>query len=229
MKKIIYLKMAVLMAVVMSAAFVLTNCGGSKKMASTSSEPTESLTERLKREKSQAVDKRLAELKQEGWKLSGSSTTFEVALLEHTIKLEDSKNVQWLGMVSNCKSINVCRQVAINNAITSYASMARSIAKGRIDQELRANANVAQEEIDLVVGGYERLVLKEVEGLFTESFALVKDNQNGTKEYQMYFTINEDKATSARKRAMEQSLKETKISLEEARQISDFVNEGFTQ
>ncbi|GHT13888.1 hypothetical protein AGMMS4956_10780 [Bacteroidia bacterium] len=162
----------------------------------------------------------------EGWKLSGNVHTLDVALLEFYTKLNDKKsqNTQLVGQVSQCKSINVCRQAAINNAITSYASIAESAVKGKITSDLNADAIAPEAEFDKMYAAYVRNVKTEIKGQITESFAVVKDKGDGNKEFEIYFIINEEQAALARKRAMERALKETEMAQEYARKIEEFVN-----
>ncbi|MDR1973529.1 MAG: hypothetical protein LBQ31_02525 [Bacteroidales bacterium] len=170
---------------------------------------------------------KIKEYEKDGWKLASDSRTIEVALLEHYEKLTDKNNKQLVGEVSQCKSINICRQSAMNNAQNSYASMASADIKGRIESLLRADANVPETEIDKMLGGYERLVSADVSGALSPSYSVIKDNGDGTKSFQTIFLVNETEASKIRLRAMEKSLLETKITVKEAEEISKFVNEGF--
>ena len=170
---------------------------------------------------------KIKEYKKEGWKLSGSSRTLEVALLEHYIKLAENKqNREISGEVSQCQSINICKNFALINAQNRYAALASGNIKGRTEALLRADANMPEVEMDKFISAYENLVKAEVSGVLTESYSIVKDNGK-TKEYKTFFILNEEKASIARKRALERSLLETKITIIEAEEISRFVNEGF--
>jgi hypothetical protein len=163
----------------------------------------------------------------DGWKLAGGSRTLEVALLEHYKKTNDSKNKEFSGKVSHCKSINICRQAAINNAQNEYASRASANIKGRVSSLLRSDDNMSETEIDKMIGAYEKSVQADISGMLVESYSIVKENGDGTKSYEIIFIVNEEEAASVRARAMEKSLRETKISIKEAEEISKFVQEGF--
>ncbi|MDR1347957.1 MAG: hypothetical protein LBJ63_05950 [Prevotellaceae bacterium] len=182
---------------------------------------------KLVKENEKMYKNKIKEYQKEGWKLAGGSRTLEVALLAHYKKLTDVKNKEFIGDVSQCKSINVCRQAALNNAQNRYASLASGNIKGRVESLFRADANMPETEIDKVIGAYEKSVQADISGSLVESYSIVKENGNGTKSFQTIFIINEEEAASARMRAMERSLKETKISIMEAEEISKFVNEGF--
>jgi hypothetical protein len=188
-------------------------------------------SKRSQKQKQKELDKeykkKISEYNKGNWKLAGSSRTLEVALLKHYEKLgEDENNKEFVGEVSQCQSINVCKQFALNNALNRYATLASGHVKGRIESMMRANALSTQEEMDKFIAAYENMVQAEVSGVLTESYSIVKENGN-TKEYKTFFIMNEEKAGAARKRALEKSLLETKIAVKEAEEISKFVNEGF--
>ena len=182
----------------------------------------------LQKELDKQYKKKIAEYKKENWKLGAGSRTIEVALLEHYQKMAKSdKNFEFIGEVSQCKSINICKQFALTNAQNRYASLANGNVKGRVQSLLRADANHPEVEIDKFIAAYENAIKAEVSGVLTESFSVVKENGDGTKSYQTIFILNEEEAGKARSRALEISLKETKITIEEAKEISKFVEEGF--
>jgi hypothetical protein len=182
----------------------------------------------LQKERNKEHKKKLKEYKAENWKLGASSRTIEVALLEHYAKLgEDENNKEFVGEVSQCQSINVCKQFALTNALNRYATLASGNVKGRVESMLRADANMPQVEIDKFIAAYENQVKAEVGGVLTESYSIVKDDGKN-KQYKTFFILNEEKAGMARKRALERSLLETKIAVKEAQEISKFVNEGFS-
>jgi len=183
---------------------------------------TKKQQKQLQQERDKAYKKKIKEYQKENWKLGASSRTIEVALLEHYSKLGEEGNVEFVGEVSQCQSINVCRQFALNNALNRYAMLASGNVKGRVESMLRADANMPQVEIDKFIA---------VGGVLTESFSIVKENipKSGPtmREYKTFFILNEEKAGAARMRAMERSLRETQIAVKEAEEISRFVNEGF--
>ncbi|MDR1739764.1 MAG: hypothetical protein LBR45_03315 [Bacteroidales bacterium] len=189
-----------------------------------------SLSKKQERQRDKAKNKQYREkmqkYKSEGWSLSGSSSTLEVAWFDHQAKLND-KNKELVVIVSKCKSINVCKQFALNNAMNYYAASAGGNVKGRIGSLLRGDANMPQNEVDKFIAGYETQVKAEIGGALTASFSVVKDNGDGTKSYESYFIVNEEEASLARDRALKRSLLETKIAVKEAEEISKFVNEGF--
>lgn len=169
---------------------------------------------------------KVKEFSREGWKISSSSKTLEVALLEHYEKLKDAANTELVGECSQGLSINACRQAAYNNALITYANLAGSTLKGRIVSDTNIDQSDLEGEFDKMYAAYERLVQTEIKGVLTESFSVVKENGK-RKQYRVYFIVNEDKASQARIRAMQRALEETQAAQKYAREISEFVQEGF--
>ena len=170
---------------------------------------------------------KIKEYKREGWKLSGSSRTLEVALLEHYEKLKNPENTELVGEVSQAKSLNVAKQAAYNNALITYANLAGSTLRGRVTSDLQVDQSAEDGEFDQMYAAYERLVQAEIKGVLTESYAIVREDRRGNKEYKVFFIVNEEKAAAARLRAMERAMEETKAAQRYAREIADFVREGF--
>lgn len=169
---------------------------------------------------------KVKEFRSEGWKISGSAKTLEVALLEHYENLKDANNTELSGECSQGLSINACRQAAYNNALITYATLAGSTLKGRIVSDINIDQSNMNGEFDKMYAAYERLVQTEIKGVLTESFSVVKENGK-KKQYRVYFIVNEEKASQARIRAMQRALEETQAAQKYAREISQFVQEGF--
>lgn len=173
---------------------------------------------------------KMKEYKKEGWKITASSRSLDVALLLHYEKLSDDNTRELVGAVSNCHSINVCRQAALNNAAAYYASLAGSHLKGRVVSDLAVNQsdNNASAEFDKLYAAYERCVEKEIKGEIQESYTISRTNEGtGQKELQTYYIVNEDEATKARIRAWENAQKESEAAQKYATEVSKFINEGF--
>ena len=182
------------------------------------------LEKQLKKEYKQ----KLKQLKKEGWQIYGTSRSLEVSLLLHYQKLNENGAQELLGTASNCVSMNVCRQMALQNACAYYASLAGSKLKGRIVSDLAANASGdLSAEFDKFYAAYERLVEKEIKGEIQASFSLLKKNANGSNELQTFFVINEDAATKAHIRAWENAARESEVAQKYAKEVSDFIKEGF--
>jgi hypothetical protein len=206
----------------------LAACGGAKKTTDVNLSIQERIQQQKLKEVNRMYENKIAEYKREGWKLAGSSKTIEVVLLEHYEKLYDAQteNKELVGEVSQCQSINVCRQMATNNAVTHYASLAGSFVRGRIASDANADATRLQAEFDKMYAAYERLVSAEIKGELTESYAIVKDEKQA-RQYKVFFVVNEEKAAAARIRALERAAQETAVAQQYAAKITEFVREGF--
>ena len=170
---------------------------------------------------------KMKEYKKEGWKITASSHTLEVELLQHYEKLKAENTTELVGAVSNCQSINVCRQAALNNAAAYYASLAGSQLKGRIVSDMAVNQSFQDgiEEFDKLYAAYERLVEKEIKGEIQESYTIMRTNEFGNKELQTFYIVNEEAAVKARIRAWENAIKESQAAQKYASEVSKFVNE----
>lgn len=178
---------------------------------------------------------KMKEYKKNKWELFGSSRTLEVALLNHYDQLnnlgENGREV--VGIASRFKSKNVGHQQAINNACMTYAQQAGSHLKGRVVGDMAGNGDDTSAEFDHFYAAYERLVEKEIKGEMVESYSIIRclnpKAKEKDREYEMqtFFIINEDAATRARIRAMENALKESEAAQKYAQKVSDFVKEGF--
>jgi hypothetical protein len=180
------------------------------------------------KEMEKVYQKKTKELKKQGWSVSGTSLTLEAAMMKHLRTVtSDEKSKELITEVSMCKSENVCKANALNNALIEYANNAGSYVRGRVTSDMFNNASASvPEEFDKFYAAYERLVQAEMKGELEFSFAIEKSNGDG-KTYRAYYIVNEDKAGKARIRAMQRAAEETKIAQQYAEQVSNFVREGF--
>lgn len=170
-------------------------------------------------------------LKKENWKLFGSSRSLEVALLSHWEKLdkEGDNAREVFGVSTRSQSKNVGQQMAINNACLTYAQQAGSQLQGRVASDISGSGTDTSAEFEHFYAAYERAVEKEIRGEMEQSFSLIRENADGTLEIETYFIINEDAATKARIRALENAMKESEAAQNHAEMISKFVRDGFAK
>jgi len=179
------------------------------------------------REIEKVCKKRTKELTKQGWTISGTSLTLEAAFLKFMRTTNSGENKELIVDVSMCKSINVCKSIAFNNALVDYASTASSFVLGRATSEMFNNSSAAvPEEFDKFFASYERLVQGEIRGELEFSFAIEKPNGAG-RAYSAYYIINEEKASKARLRAFKRAAEEANIEQLYTGQIENFVREGF--
>lgn len=205
-----------ILVVIMTLAFVMPVANAQNSKA---------LDKALKKE----YKAKMKEYKKGGYKLFGSTRSFDVALLKHYEKLDalGANGQEVVGIATRCKSLNVGKQMAMNNACITYAQQAGSVVKGRIVADLAGDGINTDAEFEHFYAAYERLVEKEIKGEMQESFSIIKDLGNNEHEVQTYFIINEDAASKARIRAMENALRESEAAQKYATKVSEFVRQGF--
>ncbi|MBO4739711.1 MAG: hypothetical protein J5606_09175 [Bacteroidales bacterium] len=154
--------------------------------------------------------------------VAGSSTAIEM-LAKHYEK-KDRGYMERLGTADNCKSMNVCRQVAMNNAQVLLAQEVSSQIRGALESGLRHDASDTDLEKDVTEGNTFKAFAANLSGCLEYGFATYKQDKNGNKNYTMYFLVDKNKLTQQ----LERSLKETKLTIEKIKSISDFVKEGLS-
>jgi hypothetical protein len=219
MKKVLFLAVTAIIAGLMISLTPEVSYAQSKKAE-----------KQLQKARDKQFKDRKKQFEKEGWKISGTAKSVDVALLEYYQKLNaNDNNYEIVGEVSACKSVNICKQAAFNNAVTEYANRASSTVKGRITSDSNLDQSSGEGEFDKLYAAYERLVQAEIKGVLQLSFSIVKEKPDGNREYKTFFIINEEAASKARIRAIENATKETNLAQEYANKISEFVREGFEE
>lgn len=186
--------------------------------------PTDSFSQNLNRALEREYKQKLKEYKKDGW-IIDSDRSAEVVLMKHYAKLnvnEDLKTI--VGTSSNCRSTNVCKQAALNNAQNEYARLVSGKIEGAFASIIRTDASHPQAEIDKMVGGLINEVKADLSGVLQPSYSVYREKK-GVKEYKTVFFVNEKVLIDNIEKALEKSIKETKITIEEVRSISKFVGD----
>jgi len=168
------------------------------------------------------------EYAKQGWRVDGIFTLEEV-FYSYRVKLLEPGNSPLTGIVSGettTKTINQAKQWAATNAAITYSKEAGQMMRGRITSEIAADAGSEGQSLDNLYEGYESLVQKEIKGELHMSFGIFRETKKGI-EYQAFYIVNENEASKARMRAMENMMKESEFARKHAEQISKFVQEGF--
>lgn len=188
-------------------------------------------SKQLEKARKKEFKTKMKELSKEDWKIFASTRSLDVALLEHYEKLNTMGDnaYELVGIAAKFKSKNVGKQQALNSACISYAQHAKSYVQGRIVSDMAGDGVAADNEFDNFYAAYERLVSAEIKGELRESFSIIRDLGDGTFEMQTFFIVDQDAASKARIRAMENALKETEMAQKHATKVSEFVNEGFRE
>lgn len=165
------------------------------------------------------------ELTKSGYQAMGS-LPLQAALERHykNILIDGMRDEQ--GISTATKSKNNGRMMAQSNAMNAYAGKWASQLKQRVIGDA-AIAPEDQAEFENLYSAFERLVEAEIKGELQESFSVIKTNPDGTYEIQIYYLVDEEKASKARVNALKNAAKESDVAQKYADQLSKFVNEGF--
>lgn len=171
------------------------------------------------------VKKRAKELKKEGWKMQASTSTLDYALLKYRMYMEeDEENRIALTGIATGKNVKVGRENAIMNAITSYAGRAKAQVVGKMKSIISSDASLTGEEIDKFGAAYESAVNAKIGGLVKQHFVLVKENKDGTKEFNVFLSLDESAAKKAREEAAQEAKRQAALS-DLSEQVEEFIGE----
>lgn len=172
------------------------------------------------------VSKKLKDYKKKGYEIFGSSRTLETMLTKHytTLEARDGKVVEVVGF-SQAKSRNLAQAAAQNSAANKYATSASQQVKGRVLADMALDVANQEAEFDKFYAAFEGKVQQEIKGELRPSFAVAKQNADGTISVESYFLVDDDAASRARINAFKNSQNESAVAQKYAQQISNFVNE----
>ena len=172
------------------------------------------------------VKKRVKELKKEGWKPLASSSTLEYAFSKYRTYLEEDpeNRIEMVGIAIG-KNVKIGRENAIMNGITSYASRAKAQVVGKMKSLLSSSATDApEEEIDKFGAAYQAAVNTKIAGLVKQHLVLVKENKDGSKEFNVYMSIDEAQAKKAREAAALEAKKNAALG-DLSQKVEEFIGE----
>lgn len=168
---------------------------------------SETNAQQLSKQQEKALQKdvknRVKQLKKEGWAPLASTQTLEYALLKYRTYIEsDEDNRIPITGIAIGRNNKIGRENAIHSGVSSYAGRAKAQVVGKMKSVISSDANnTSQEEIDRFGAAYESGVNARIGGLIKEHFALVRTNPDGTKEYNVFMSIDETAARKAREEA----------------------------
>ena len=172
------------------------------------------------------VKKKLKDYKKKGYEIFGSSRTLEAMLTKHlsTLEAKEGKVVEVVGF-SQAKSRNLAATAAQNSAANRYATTCSQQVKGRVLADMAADVANQEAEFDKFYAAFEGKVQQEIKGELRQSFAVAKQNADGTTSVEAYYLVDDDAASRARINAFKNSQQESAIAQKYAQKLSDFVNE----
>lgn len=164
----------------------------------------QSLTKQQEKAIQKDVKKRAKELKKANWEPLASTQTMEYALLNYRtyIEADPDNRIPVIGIALG-QNNKIGRDNAMHAGITNYAARAKAQVVGKLKSVASSDANKgALEEIDRFGEAYESAVNAKLSSLVREHFALVRVPKNGgTKEYNVFMSIDETEARKAREEA----------------------------
>ena len=172
-----------------------------------------------------ALKAKVKEFNKEGWKIFGSTSTLDYALERHMIKMQSEDAIEVPGIASSFKSKNVGKQMALNSAMTNYASMMDSEIKGKVVSDMQGDGEFSETEFEKFYAAFKRSVQTTIKDELKESFSIIRDKGNGTSEMQTFFIVDKKAASQARVRALEQAGKESVAAQLYAKVVQKFVEE----
>ena len=185
---------------------------------------TTAYAQKLPKAVKKTIKANVKQFEKEDWSLEGTGT-FESVLTSHHMALSSEGAMEIVSTATDKQSINLAKAVVRNNAINEYVEYTRSMVRARVNTDM---ADLANEQRENFVAGYERLIVKEIDGDIKRSFYLFRRNKKtNTYDVQGYFVVDEAKAAAATKRALQNAAKELEIATSYADKVSEFVKDGF--
>jgi len=182
--------------------------------------------EPLSKSQTKAIEKdakkRCKELKKAGWEPLASTTTLEYAMIKYRTYIEsDEDNRVPITGIAIGRSNKIGRENAIHSVVASYAQRAKAQVVGKVKSVMSSDShNVSQEEIDKFGAAYEAGVNTKMSGLVKEHFALVRTAKDGSKEFNVFMSIDEAKARKAREDAAREAKEKSHLGT-----LSEMVDE----
>ena len=179
----------------------------------------------LSKSEKKSLKAKVKEFKKEGWKIFGYTSTIDLALEKHMLKLQSEDAIEVPGIASSFKSKNVGKQMALNSAMTNYASMMDSEIKGKVVSDMQGDGEFSETEFEKFYAAFKRSVQTTIKDELKESFSIIRDKGNGTSEMQTFFIVDKKAASQARVRALEQAGKESVAAQLYAKVVQKFIEE----
>ena len=179
----------------------------------------------LSKSEKKSMKAKIKEFKKQGWQIFGSTSTIDLALEKHMLKLHSDDAIEVPGTASSFKSKNVGKQMALNSAMTYYASMMDSEIKGKVVSDMQGDGEFSETEFEKFYAAFKRSVQTTIKDELKESFSIIRDKGNGTYEMQSFYIVDKKAASKARMRAIEQAAKESVAAQIYAKGIEKYLNE----
>ena len=179
----------------------------------------------LSKSEKKSLKAKVKEFKKQGWQIFGSTSTIDLALEKHMLKMQSEDAIEVPGIASSFKSKNVGKQKALNSAMTYYASTMDSEIKGKVVSDMQGDGEFSETEFEKFYAAFKRSVQTTIKDELKESFSIIRDKGNGTSEMQTFYVVDKKAASQARVRALEQAGKESVAAQLYAKVVQKFIEE----
>lgn len=130
---------------------------------------------------------------------------------------------QIIGTADGCMSINLGKVTALNNAANEYATLSGGLVKGRLTSSV---IGISEQQADDLVGAYERLVYKNIQGELVSPLVVYRKTRDGF-DVRAYCLVDYDSSGIAQQAAFHRALESSGLAQEFGSQLADWINEGF--
>lgn len=170
------------------------------------------------------IGEKLAEYEAAGWKMHGSSRTLRGVLSSVIDRLNANPDlIEVTGTANNFDVISNGKETAAANASNRYAATATRLVKGAIDSDVQLSQALGTER-DNLYAAYSSTVERLIRGDLKEAYALERDRQDGKKDCEIHYLIDETKAQTRREAAMKKALESIDLDQKYADKIREHVN-----
>jgi len=170
--------------------------------------------------------------KKNKYKITGTSRSLELALIDHYQKLESDQYEEIEVTSEGCPTVNLCARKSLVDAQSQYAALASSFVKGKAVSEGGYNAAGTSEEekaaMDKFYSAYAQYVSADISGRIKKSLAVLKKTSGGY-EYVAYYLVEKEAARMARMAALKKAQKETEANIKWGQTVEDWVNQTPTK
>ncbi len=170
-----------------------------------------------------AVKMRKKELKKNKEIVDASGAGVDYDLFRYYDKIENG-NYEPIEGNARCKSNNVCKQTAFNNAQILYAQQINGKVQGAVATIQRSDSSFPKGDIDKTISAFTKEVEANVGGIMKIYYSTYKE-KNGVKDYKVYCLIDKEAESKYIQSALESSIQETKLTIEQAKSITKFVSD----
>jgi hypothetical protein len=173
---------------------------------------------------------KVKELEDGKWKIAGDYRTLELALIEHQNKVDGNpeKYGTAVGEASKCRSIDACKQMVQFQAQRQLTEELSAEVQAVATQA--ANLNIMSgDEANNITNNATRYAQADVSGILLPSYSLIKANEDGTNSFRTVYIVDLQKKSAVQESALQKALKETKLTIEQADKVQEFVKKAFEE